>query len=105
MRVKGKDQPVGLYTVYDAWHGEAAADTPAYLIIDREALDQYNKGLKLYGMREWETAKEYFAKALSINERAGLADYLSSMYLGRIAEYQVNPPPPNWDATITMTEK
>jgi len=105
VRVKGKDQPVGLYTVYDAWQGEADADIPNYLIIDREALDQYNKGLKLYGMREWETAKGYFAKALSINERLGLADYLSSMYLGRIAEYQVNPPPPDWDATITMTEK
>ena len=105
VRVKGKDQPVGLYTVYDAWQGEADAETPAYLVIDREALDQYNKGLKLYGMREWETAKQYFAKALSINERLGLADYLSSMYLTRIAEYQVNPPPQNWDATITMTEK
>ena len=105
VRVKGKDQPVGLYTVYDGWHGEADVETPESLVIDREALDQYDKGLKLYGMHEWETAKQYFAKALSINERLGKADYLSSMYLNRIAEYLVNPPPSNWDATITMTEK
>jgi len=105
VRVKGKDKPVGLYTVYDAWQDEADPETPKYLVIDREALDQYNKGLKLYTMREWETAKQYFNKALSIAERAGNADYLSSMYLSRIAEYQIDPPPPNWDATITMTEK
>jgi len=105
VRVKGKDHPVGLYTVYEAWAGEADEGTPESLIIDREALDQYNKGLKLYAMREWETAKQYFGKALSIAEKMGKDDYLSSMYLSRIAEFQANPPPPDWDATITMTEK
>ncbi|MCL2374640.1 MAG: adenylate/guanylate cyclase domain-containing protein, partial [Treponema sp.] len=105
VRVKGKDQPVGLYTVYDAWEGEADPQTPGSLIIDREALNEYNKGLKLYGIREWETAKQYFSRALSIAQQSGREDYLSSMYLERIAEYQVSPPPPDWDATITMTEK
>ena len=105
VKVKGKDHPVGLYTVYEAWHGEAGEDTPASLIIDREALDQYDKGLKLYGMREWETAKQYFNKAFSICEKLGMEDYLSSMYLSRIAELQANPPGPDWNATITMTDK
>ncbi|MCL1815100.1 MAG: response regulator [Treponema sp.] len=105
VRVKGKDQPVGLYTVYAAWQGEEDGKTPGSLIIDQESLDQYNKGLKLYAMQEWETAKQYFSKALSIAENAGREDYLSLLYLRRIAEYQVNPPPPGWDATITMTEK
>jgi len=107
VRVKGKDQPVGLYAVYAAWRGEADADakTPPSLIIEREAYEQYNKGLTLYGMREWEMAKQYFSEALRVAERAGHADYLSSLYLSRIAEYITNPPPPDWDATITMTEK
>jgi len=105
VRVKGKDQPVGLYTVYAAFRGEAEEGTPACLVIDREALDQYNKGLKLYGMREFETAKQYFGKALSIEEKAGNSDYLASLYLSRIEEFLVNPPPPDWDATRTMTEK
>jgi class 3 adenylate cyclase/DNA-binding response OmpR family regulator len=105
VRVKGKDQPVGLYSVYAAWRNEVQEEMPASLIIDRETMDQYNKGLKLYAMREWETAKQYFEKALSIAERTGTPDYLTSMYLSRIAEFQANPPPPNWDATITMTEK
>jgi adenylate cyclase len=105
VRVKGKDHPVGLYTVYDAWQGEADPDTPESLIIDKEALDLYNKGLKLYAMREWKTAEQYFKKALAISERIGKEDYLSSMYLTRIEEFKVNPPPPDWDATITMTDK
>jgi len=105
VRVKGKDKPVGLYTVYEAWQDEADAQTPASLVIDREALDQYNKGLKLYAMREWETAKQYFSKSLSIAEKTGSSDYLSSLYLSRIAEFLVNPPPHDWDSTITMTEK
>jgi adenylate cyclase len=105
VRVKGKDRPVGLYTVYDAFHGEADEGTPESLIIARETLDQYNKGLKLYAMREWETAKQYFSKALSISEQTGESDYLAALYLTRIEEFQVNPPPPDWDATITMTEK
>jgi class 3 adenylate cyclase len=105
IRVKGKDKPVGIYAVYDAWLGEADEGTPATLVIDREALDQYNKGLKLFLMREFETAKQYFTRALSISKRGGKSDYLSSLYLERIEEYQLNPPPPDWDGTTTMTEK
>jgi class 3 adenylate cyclase/DNA-binding response OmpR family regulator len=105
VRVKGKDHPVGLYTVYDAWQGEADPDTPESLVIDREALDLYNKGLKLYAMREWKTAEQYLKKALAISERIGKEDYLSSLYLTRIEEFKANPPPPDWDATITMTDK
>ena len=105
VRVKGKDHPVGLYTVYEHYRGEETEGTPAALVIDREALDEYNKGLKLFAMREWETAKQYFGRALSIAGKAGNGDYLSSMYLERIEEYLLNPPPPDWDATINMTEK
>jgi len=105
VRVIGKEHPVGLYAVYAAFTGEAEPETPAALTIDREALDQYNKGLKLYYMREWETAKQYFGKALSIAEGEGRKDYLSSLYLERITEYELNPPPADWDATINMTEK
>ncbi|MDR2702220.1 MAG: adenylate/guanylate cyclase domain-containing protein, partial [Spirochaetaceae bacterium] len=105
VRVKGKDHPVGLYTVYSAFRDEAEEGMPAVLVIDREALDQYNKGLKLYAMREFEMAKQYFSKALYLEEKAGKSDYLASLYLSRIDEFLANPPPPDWDATITMTEK
>jgi len=105
VRVKGKDQPVGLYAVYDAWQGKADAQTPDSLIIGRETLDQYNKGLKLYAMREWAAAKQYLQNALATAEKSGASDYLSSLYISRIDEYMINPPPDNWDGTTTMTEK
>jgi len=105
VRVKGKDQPVGLYTVYEEYSGEEKEDTPEILVINREALDQYNKGIKLYGMKEWKTAEQYFKKALSIEQQEGKEDYLSSMYLLRIEELLKNPPSSDWDATITMTDK
>ena len=105
VRVKGKDQPVGLYTVYESYSGEEEEGTPGTLVINREALDQYNKGIKLYGMKEWKTAEQYFKKALSIAEQEGKEDYLSSMYLSRIDELLKNPPLDTWDATITMTDK
>ncbi|GHV45955.1 hypothetical protein AGMMS49546_33090 [Spirochaetia bacterium] len=95
VRVKGKDQPVGIYAVYGAFAGEAEADLPPSLILDREALDQYEKGLKLFFMKEFETAKQYFSGK----------DYLSQLYLKRIEEYLKNPPPADWDGTVTMTEK
>jgi len=105
VRVKGKDQPVGLYTVYESYSGEEKEDTPQMLVINREALDLYNKGIKLYGIKEWKTAEQYFKNAYSISKMEGKDDYLSSMYLTRISELLENPPPENWDATITMTDK
>ena len=105
VRVVGKDHPVALYTVYACWDGEEEEGIPGSLIIDRESLDQYNKGLQLYTIAEFKTAKQYFSKALEINKKKGRNDYLSSLYLSRISEFEKNPPPKDWDATITMTEK
>ncbi|GHU82571.1 hypothetical protein FACS189468_6930 [Spirochaetia bacterium] len=101
VRVKGKDQPVGIYAVYAAFAGEADADIPLSLILNKDALDQYEKGLKLFFMKEFETAKQYFSKVLLIDEN----DYLSRMYLGRIDHFLKNPPPADWDGTVTLTEK
>jgi class 3 adenylate cyclase len=103
VRVKGKNQAVGLYTVYETFKGEEDQGAFPSLVLDRRLLDQYNKGLKLYAMREWETAGQYFTEALSL--APGGEDYLSSLYLTRIDEYKRNPPPADWDASVTMTEK
>jgi class 3 adenylate cyclase/DNA-binding response OmpR family regulator len=123
VRVIGKNKPVELYAVYAAFAGEqpapageAAAGTftedyrhngdedfpiSPELIINRELLDQYNKGLKLFYMREWETARRYFLDALKING----TDYLSSLYLERTEAYIRNPPPAEADITTNLTEK
>ncbi|MDR2499839.1 MAG: response regulator [Treponema sp.] len=109
VRVKGKDEPVGIYAVYAAYAGEAGEETgapgglavPPSLTIRRELLDCYNKGLHLFALREWEAAQSYFAQALAVNQE----DYLCALYLERSAEFLKNPPPDGWDSAITLREK
>jgi adenylate cyclase len=110
-RVKGKDDPVGIYAVYTGFEGSAGQtlrsgeimDIPTVpsLLINREVLAQYNKGLHLFNMREWETAKEYFSKAVEIDAK----DYLSALYLERTEEFLRSPPPKDWDGSVSLTEK
>ncbi|MHB9290960.1 hypothetical protein Holit_00030 [Hollandina sp. SP2] len=71
-----------LYGAYTAYTDDAHAGEAPALPLDREFLDHYNKRLKLYAMEEWETAGPYFSHILSINK----ADYLSRLYLERIAQ-------------------
>jgi adenylate cyclase len=68
-------------------------------------LDLYNKGLKLFSMREWETARQYFAQGLEQSEKTGGADFLCGLYLKRAEAFAENPPPEDWDGTTTLTEK
>jgi class 3 adenylate cyclase/DNA-binding response OmpR family regulator len=123
VRVIGKDKTVELYAVYAAYAGEgdafaalhtglvnsgtidSAADgafpVPRSLIINRELLNQYSKGLKLFYMREWETARQYFLDALKIDG----GDYLSTLYLERTEAYIREPPPADTDIITNLTEK
>jgi len=111
VRVKGKNKPVGIYAVYSGFHGSdgkklrsgETADvlTIAHLLINRETLINYNKGLQLFYMREWKLAEEYFLKALEADKK----DYFSQLYLDRIKEFACTPPPDNWDGIITLSKK
>jgi adenylate cyclase len=103
VRVKGKDNPVGLYAVYSVYADDPAAGlyegAASSLVIDRQLLDNYEKGLRLFSMKEWETAKTYFNNALRIDGD----DYLSMLYLERIEEFSLLGEPV--DGAITLTEK
>jgi class 3 adenylate cyclase/DNA-binding response OmpR family regulator len=110
VRVKGKEEPVGIYAVYTGFTGgeerppeggESGMTAVPALQISRELLDDYNKGLQLFYMREWVTAREYFDRARGIDEN----DYLSALYIERCETYLVNPPPADWDGAVTLTEK
>ena len=111
VRVKGKEEPVGIYAVYTGFQGSGGNAlrsgkitglpvVPA-LLVDRETLDNYNKGLQLYTMREWKPAQEYFSKAVETNGD----DYLSQLYLSRTTEFLHSPPSGNWDGVVTLSEK
>jgi class 3 adenylate cyclase/CheY-like chemotaxis protein len=104
VRVKGKNNPVDIYAVYTAFKGDKGAEDfsegiASSLVIDRELLDYYEKGLMLFSMREWETAKTYFNNALQIDNN----DYFSTLYLERIEEYSLIGEP--LDCAVVLNEK
>ena len=111
VRVKGKKEPVGIYAVYMGFAGGDSGtagfaevrNLPVVqsLLIDRALLDNYNKGARLFYMREWKPAQEYFAQALKIDS----GDYLSQMYYKRAEEFAHSPPGDDWNGAVTLTEK
>jgi class 3 adenylate cyclase/DNA-binding response OmpR family regulator len=109
-RVKGKDEPVEIYAVYTGFEGEEAifrdgkkSDLPIVpeLLIKRELLNDYNNGIRLHYMKEWKASIEYFEKAVEADPH----DFLANLYLDRSREYLRNPPPEDWDGSVTLTEK
>jgi class 3 adenylate cyclase/DNA-binding response OmpR family regulator len=110
VRVKGKEKPVGIYAVYTGFSGaeenhvlRESANLPSVpsLLINKETLDNYNKGLRTFYLREWKLAHEYFEKAIETNNN----DFLSRFYLERTIEFEHNPPPDNWDGVVILEEK
>jgi len=105
VRVLGKNKPVGIYAVYtDYKDGEGLnPDLPVVpsLLIDKDALTNYNKGLQLFYMCEWNPAQEYFKKALEHDEN----DIFSKLYLQRTIEFMQKSPPDDWDGIITLAKK
>jgi len=111
IRVMGRKEPSGIYAIYTGFEGTAGnvlrsgeiSDIPSVssLLINRETLINYNKGLQLFYMREWKSAQEYFSKAVQADKN----DYLSQFYLDRTLEFMRVPPPDNWDGVVTLSEK
>ena len=111
VRVKGKEKPVGIYAVYSGFEGTdgsklrsgETSDIPIIpsLLINRETLVNYNKGMRVFNMREWKLAEEYFTKALEADK----SDFLSQLYLERSIEFAAAPPKEDWDGIITLSKK
>jgi class 3 adenylate cyclase/CheY-like chemotaxis protein len=111
VRVKGKEKTAGIYAVYSGFRGQDGgrlrsgelADIPivSSLLINRETLVNYNKGLQVFYMRQWKLAEEYFSKALETEKD----DFFSSLYLERSHSFAKTPPGEDWDGVITFSEK
>ncbi len=93
VRVKGKDEPVGLVEPL-GFEGEVDAQ-----ILDR--LDRHHQAIAAYRKQEWATAKAAF-EALS-GEEPNRAIY--KIYLDRIAAFESTPPGADWDGVYTHKEK
>jgi class 3 adenylate cyclase/DNA-binding response OmpR family regulator len=111
VRVKGKGKPAGIYAVYSGFQGidgkklrsGEISDLPSVpcLLINRDTLLNYNKGLQVYKIREWKLAKEYFTNSLETDKN----DFLSQLYLNRVIEYERTPPGDDWDGVFTLENK
>ncbi|MBI4539223.1 MAG: CHASE2 domain-containing protein, partial [Gemmatimonadetes bacterium] len=92
--VKGKSRPVRVYEVIGLAEEAIAPERT-------ELLKHYDQGLAAYHRRDWELAERYFQAALEIDPEDGP----SRLYLERIQECMVNPPPADWDFVVRRTVK
>ena len=67
----------------------------------QKVLDLFAEGRKQYKLMNFESAKEYFAKALKIDSEDGP----SKVYYARCKHYIDNPPPEDWDGVFVMKTK
>jgi adenylate cyclase len=64
-------------------------------------LAQYEKALELYNVNNWNGAKEAFAKLAAQHPQVEVY----AIYFKRVSQYEVSPPPPDWDRSQHLTEK
>jgi len=91
VRVMGREQATTLYAV----------ELPDEGLRDEAADEAYRKGLSMYKMGNWATAREYFSGALSRRPD----DPLCLLYSERCAEFEKDPPPPDWGGAIRLDFK
>lgn len=92
VKVKGKDKPVAIFEPIGKQE-QINESTSAELAYYQDALDAYRA-------QEWLTAKVAFEKL-----HARRPQFLYEVYLQRIAHFEIEPPPKNWDGVFTFTVK
>jgi adenylate cyclase len=94
IQVKGKTEPVKV------WELLGLAGMPL-TDAQKQSLELYEEGLKLYRGRSWEEAIAYFTQAKELDPTCRAAD----IYVQRASLYQLNPPPEDWNGVFVMTTK
>lgn len=93
VRVKGKDKPVRIY--------EPIGPERELKTDERDELARYNEALTMYRSQQWAPARQAFAR---LQQRSPLRA-LYPLYLERIAHFEQQPPPADWDGTYTFLTK
>ena len=94
LRVKGKDEPVTIYEVLDAYPEGTFGDPIGFLAAHHSALTAYRN-------RDWSGAIDGFDTVLSMRSD----DPLASLYRQRCMIFQDSEPSEDWDGTWLMTTK
>lgn len=93
IRVKGKEEPVAIYEVVDAYEYDKIRAI-------RENLEQFQKALQHYRTQQWEGASEIF-----LQQVYNVQDPVSALFLERCRYFQANPPGDDWDGVWVMKTK
>jgi hypothetical protein len=67
----------------------------------KKVLELFQEGRKLYNLKQFGKAKEYFQQALAVKADDGP----SKEFLNRCDVYLENPPPDDWDGVFVMKTK
>lgn len=93
VRVKGKHEPVAIFEPL-GWGDDVSAETLA-------ALRRHERALGLYRSQRWDEAAKLFGELAE----ADPGRKIYRIYLERIATFQADPPPAEWDGVYTHTSK
>lgn len=94
IKVKGKNDPVGVFEVLDH------LDPSDHPRLD-EGLVVFRQGLELYRLRDWQRAAAAFQEALQTNPKDGV----SRLYNDRCQYFDAYPPADDWDGVWVMKDK
>jgi adenylate cyclase len=94
IQVRGKTEPVKVWELLGTTN-MSMTDT------QKQSLELYQEGLKLYRDRKWEEAIAYFTQSKALDASCNVAE----IYTQRASLYQLNPPPPEWNGVFVMTMK
>ncbi len=92
--VKGRSEAIAVYEVLDA-----EIDTVRFIKLQTQP--SFEQGLEYYRTGNFDKAKEYFEKVLTMNA----ADKTADLYLSRVNYLLENGKPENWDGIWYFTEK
>ena len=92
VRVKGKVLPVKIYELIAEQKVSSTTE---------EVLKWFQEGYKHYHTKNWDLALASFGKALSVDPE----DTVSKLYVERCEDYQITPPPDDWDGVFVMKTK
>ncbi len=93
VRVKGKAEPVTMYEPQGMRSQMDAKQTEDTLL--------FHNALRLYRQQDWDGAEKVLRELLSVHPNT----YLYELYLERIAEFRLNPPPADWEGVFTHESK
>lgn len=93
VRVKGKKHGVEIY--------EPLGHVKNFSPVLMKKVQKYHLALEYYFNQQWDNSLELFTELAQKNPH----EKLYQLYLHRIQDFKINPPPADWDGIYTHTEK